>query len=123
MIASTRVRRIFLVEHRVDFRKGHPGLLAEAFQLGRDPYGGDLLIFAGKNRRTLKVLYADPSGLWVSYKQFTADVIKTKLRFLADPTATEISQAELAMLIEGAAYSVQRRTADYEPTEHLIAVS
>lgn len=122
MIASSRVRRIFLVEHRIDFRKGHPGLLAEAFRLGRDPFAGDQLIFVSKNRRALKVLYADPGGLWVSYKQFTADVIQTKLRFLIDPTATEITQAELAMIIEGAAYSVQRRVADYETTQHLVPV-
>ena len=122
MIASSRVRRFFVVEHRVDFRKGHPGLLAEAFRLGRDPFAGDLLIFVGMNRRALKVLYADPSGLWLSYKQFTADYIKTKLRFLADPTATEITQAELAMIVEGAAYSVQRRVAAYETTQHLVPV-
>lgn len=122
MIVSSRVRRIFLVEHRIDFRKGHPGLLAEAFRLGRDPFAGDQLIFVGKNRRALKVLYADAGGLWVSYKQFTADAIKTQLRFLVDPTATEITQAELAMIIEGAAYSIQRRVADYEPTRHLVPV-
>lgn len=123
MIVSSRVRRVFLVEHRIDFRKGHPGLLAEAFRLGRDPFAGDQLIFVGKNRRALKVLYADSCGLWVSYKQFTADVIQTKLRFLADPTATEITQAELAMIVEGAAYCVQRRVADYELTRHLIPVA
>jgi len=123
MIISTRVRRIFVVEHCVDFRKGHPGLLAEAFRLGRDPYAGDLLIFVGKNRRALKVLYADPSGLWVSHKQFPAGIIKTKLRFLSDPTATEITQAELAMIIEGAAYSVQKRSMPYEVSNHLRPVS
>lgn len=123
MIVSSRVRRFFVVEHRVDFRKGHPGLLAEAFRLGRDPFAGDLLIFVGRGRRTLKVLYADPTGLWLSYKQFTADVIKTKLRFLADPTSTEITQAELAMIVEGAAYSVQRRVAVYETAQHLVPIT
>ena len=72
MIVSARVRRIFLVEHRVDFRKGHSGLLAEAFRLGRDPFGGDQLIFVGKNRRALKVLYADAGGLGVSYNQLSS---------------------------------------------------
>lgn len=119
MITSTRVRRIFVVEHWVDFRKGHCGLFAEALRLGRDPYAGDLLIFVGKNRRALKVLYADPSGLWVSHKQFCTDVIKTKLRFLSDPTATEITQGELAMIVEGAAYTVQRRTTPYDTSQHL----
>ena len=122
MISSTRIRRIFIVEHRVDFRKGHPGLLAESFRLGHDPYGGDLLIFVGKNRRSLKVLYADASGLWVSHKRFTVDAIRTKLRFLSDPTATEITQAELAMIVEGAAYSIQGRAAAYERSQHLASL-
>ena len=63
------------------------------------------------------------AGTVVSYKQFTADAIKTQLRFLVDPTATEITQADLAMIMEGAAYSIQRRVADYEPTRHLVTVA
>jgi hypothetical protein len=31
------IRRVFLAEHRVDFRKGLDGLLGEAYHIGADP--------------------------------------------------------------------------------------
>jgi hypothetical protein len=40
-VLSVKVRRVFLARHRGDFRKRFDGLLAEAFQLGADPYDGD----------------------------------------------------------------------------------
>ena len=42
---SVKVRRVFLARHRGDFRKRFDGLLAEAFQLGADPYDGDCVLF------------------------------------------------------------------------------
>jgi len=51
MISSTRVQRIFLSEHGVDFRRAHNGLLAEAYRLQLDPYQGDLLLFIGKKKK------------------------------------------------------------------------
>ena len=45
---SVKVRRVFLARHRVDFRKRFDGLLAEAFQLGADPYDGDCVLFVNQ---------------------------------------------------------------------------
>ena len=87
--------------------------------MGLDPYMGDLLIFVGRGRGSLKVLYADPTGLWCSIKKFTLDTMKTRLRFLDDPTATEITQAELAMIAEGSAYRVDQRVTPYAPKPHI----
>jgi hypothetical protein len=42
---SIKIRRVFLARHRVDFRRRFDGLLAEAFQLGVDPYDGDCVLF------------------------------------------------------------------------------
>jgi hypothetical protein len=100
MIFSINTQRIFLVEHRVDFRLGHQGLLGVAYRLGLNPLQGNLLVFIGKNRRRIKVLFADQTGLWLSTKQFSGESIKTDSRFLLDPSCKEISQAELAMLLE-----------------------
>jgi len=44
-VLSVKVRRVFLARHRGDFRKRFDGLLAEAFQLGADPYDGDCVLF------------------------------------------------------------------------------
>ncbi len=114
MILSTRTRRIWLAQHRVDFRKQYDGLLAEAFSMGLDPFRGDVVIFVNRNKWRVKVLHADETGLWVSGKRFCARM-KTALRFLSDPSCAEISQAELMMLIEGSAYSIERKVAPYLP--------
>jgi len=116
MISASRVRRVWLVEHRVDFRRYHDGLVAEAFKLGKDPFMGDLLIFVGRGKSRLKLLYADPTGLWVAVKKFTLEAMKTKLRFVSDPACTEISEAELAFVLEGTAYTVNKRVTPYLPT-------
>ena len=103
--------RIWLAQHRVDFRRQHQGLLAEAYKLNLDPFCGDILIFIGKGKRRIKVLYADESGLWLSSKLFTTDYMKTKFNFLLNPSCNIISTAELAMLIEGTKYIVEKRIA------------
>lgn len=105
--------RIWLARHRVDFRKGHSGLLAESYKMALDPFAGDVVIFIGRNRRRLKVLYADSTGLWISSKLFTMEVMKTKLKFVSEPSCTVITQAELALIAEGAAYTINSQVTKY----------
>ncbi len=108
-----RRSKIWLAQHRVDFRKGHSGLIAEAYKMGLDPYRGDVVIFIGRNRRRLKVLYADQTGVWISSKLFTLGAMKTSLQFVSDPHCKSISQSELALICEGAAYTIQNKVASY----------
>lgn len=109
MITIAKIKRLWLALHRVDFRKQEKGLLAEVFSLGLDPYEGDLVIFVGRGRRVIKILYADSSGLWLSKKSFTAEAMKTNFTFLNKPDIGSISSGDLAMLLEGAAYQVHKR--------------
>lgn len=113
MINSQRQFRIWLAHHRVDFRNGHSGLLAQCYKMGVDPFKGDLIIFIGRNRRRIKIIYADSTGLWVSAKLFSMEAMKTQFKFLQDPGCDLISSAELAMLIEGSSYSVKKRVAPF----------
>lgn len=114
MILSSRVRaRIWLAQHRVDFRKQHNGLLAEAYKMGLDPFAGDVIIFVGRTRRMLKVLYADPTGLFVTAKLFTLETMKTKFKFLTESVAKDITMAELSLLVEGSRYTIEKRVATY----------
>jgi hypothetical protein len=53
---SVKVRRVFLARHRVDFRKRFDGLLAEAFQLGADPYDGDCVLFVKRDHTQLRAI-------------------------------------------------------------------
>lgn len=112
--------RIWLARHRVDFRRQHDGLLAEAYKMCLDPFAGDVIIFIGRHRRRIKVLYADPTGLWVSAKRFTLEAMKTKLDFLLEPNCDSITAAELAMLIEGSSYTIGKRVAIYTKPVDLI---
>ncbi len=113
MIIAQGRAKIWLARHRVDFRKGHDGLLAEAFRMGLDPFSGDVVIFVGRARRRIKVLYADTTGLWVSTKRFTIEAMKTKLQFLSEPVPQNITTAELAMLVEGSSYLLKKKVAQY----------
>lgn len=112
-MSVSRRSRVWLARHRVDFRKGHSGLLAEAYKMALDPFAGDIVIFIGRNRRRLKVLYADQTGLWVSAKLFTLEAMKTKLKFLIEPSCNLITTAELALLTEGSAYTIDKQVASY----------
>lgn len=109
-----RKSRIWLAQHGVDFRKQHQGLLAESYKMCLDPFKGDVVIFIGKNRRRIKVLYADSTGLLVTAKVFTLEAMKTELKFLSEPSCKSITHAELAMLMEGAKYTVDKKVRQYE---------
>lgn len=106
-------QKIWLAKHKVDFRRGFQGLLAEAYRMGLDPFRGDLIIFVGRNRRRLKILYSDDSGLWISAKLFTSESMKTHFQFLIDPQCEAITDAELMMLIEGSRYTLERKVKSY----------
>lgn len=114
MLMTSRFTKIWLARHRVDFRRQHQGLLAEAYKMDLNPFSGDVIIFVGRNLRRIKVLYADVSGLWVSTKLFTGETMKTKLSFLIDPCCDEISQSELALLIDGSRYTIEKKINSYQ---------
>ena len=78
-----------------------------------DPFAGDIVIFIGRNRRSIKVLYADGTGLWVSAKKFTMEAMKTRFTFLLEPSCESITAAELAMLVEGSSYTLSKKVAVY----------
>lgn len=64
MLISYSSYKVWLVQHRVDFRKQHQGLLAEAYQLNLNPFKGDVIIFLGRNRRRLKRLLKLHKAFW-----------------------------------------------------------
>jgi transposase len=111
MLPPAKLRFIHLAMHRVDFRRSHDGLLAEAYKMGLDPFAGDVILFVGRCRRRMKLLFADNTGLWVAFKRFNAESMKTRFRFLADAQFNKISMAELQMFFEGSAYTIEKRLA------------
>ena len=108
MIPATTVRRVCLVHGRVDFRKGHDGLLGESYRLGLRPYEGDLVIFVGRGLRSLKLLLFDGSGIWVLYKKMQRCSLRKQFRFLSDGSTSTLSLAEVSLLLEGARYTIHQ---------------
>ena len=68
VIGTHQIKKVWLAKHKVDFRKQEFGLLAESYKLGIDPYKGDCIVFIGKGRRKIKILYADSNGLLLTMK-------------------------------------------------------
>lgn len=103
------IRRVFLAQHRVDFRKQLNGLLGEAYRLGADPYDGDCVVFVKKDRTQLRALVGDGVGLYLVSRRFEGGRLQALLCFAASPCANKISPAELSLLLEGASFTVHRR--------------
>ncbi len=109
MLPPAKIRFVHVAMHRVDFRKSHDGLLAECYHMGLDPYAGDVVLFIGRCRRRMKLLFADDTGLWLAFKRFNSQTMKTRFKFISDPIVNKISMAELQMFFEGNAYTIDRR--------------
>lgn len=102
----TAVKRICLVHHKVSFQYQHEGLLGEAYRLNLDPYNGDLVVFIGRRKNAVKLLFSDPSGIWIGYKRFHRGVVSRDFKFLDDPSATVVNPSAVAQLIEGSQFSI-----------------
>ncbi len=109
MLPPARIRFVHVAMHKVDFRKSHDGLLAECYQMGLDPFAGDVVLFVGRCRRRMKLIFVDDSGLWLAFKRFNAATMKTRFRFLTNPEVKQISAAELQMFFEGSAYTIDNK--------------
>jgi hypothetical protein len=110
---SVKVRRVFLAGHRVDFRKRFDGLLAEARQLDADPYDGDCVMFVKRDHTQLRAIVGDSVGLYLICRRFEGGRLRDIAAFARDPHATEITTAELSLLLEGASFTVHRRARDW----------
>jgi hypothetical protein len=103
------IRRVFLAQHRVDFRKGPDGLLGEAYLLGADPYGGDCVVFVKRDHTQLRALIGDAIGLYLVTRRFEGGRLRVLQRFAERPSGAAISTGELSLLLEGAHFTVHKR--------------
>jgi hypothetical protein len=103
------IRRVFLAQHRVDFRKGLDGLLAEAYRLGAEPYDGDCVLFVKRDQTQLRVLLGDGVGLYLVTRRFEGGRLRVLLAWAERPTVTTISTGELSLLLEGKTFTVHQR--------------
>lgn len=107
-------RRLVIAKHRVDFRKQWDGLLAECFKMGFDPYAGDCVVFVKRDRRQLRALFSDARGLFCVARRFDGGSLALPWAFTAEPTTQSVAATEVALLLEGASYTVQKRVAPWK---------
>lgn len=93
--------RIFLAEFPVDLRFGLARLMGLAFEAGLNPRQGDVVVFGGRNRKRLKVLHGDATGVWLSTKTFMDEDARARIDFLDRASVRGITPAELAWLVDG----------------------
>ena len=115
MLNLILVKRVLLAQWTVDFRKGHLGLLGECRNAGFEPWSGDCMLFISKNKLSVKILFADPTGLWVANKQFAKGALATEFKILQRPEAQVLSFSELAMLLDGNRFIVTKRKQTWQP--------
>ena len=98
-----------IAHHRVDFRKRFDGLLAQARQLGADPYAGDLIMFVKRDFTQLRLLASDSLGLYLISRRFEGARLRKFFEFAVEAKAVRLSRAELSLLLEGAHFTVHAR--------------
>ncbi len=85
----------------VDLRKGFNGLYAlVTHELGRDVMAGDVFLFVGRHRRSVKLLWHDGTGLCLMAKRLDRGRFAPLWRG-TDPRAISMSAAELALFLGG----------------------
>jgi hypothetical protein len=114
-VLPVTIRRVFLAQHRVDFRKGPDGLLGEAYLLGADPYQGDCVLFVKRDHAQLRALLGDGIGLYLVTRRFEGGRLRVLETFAERPTGAAISTGELSLLLEGARFTVHKRARAWRP--------
>jgi transposase len=100
MFFDPRQRRIWLYRDPVDMRKGHNslGYLVTHVVL-RDLMSGDIFLFVSKDRKSLKAIVWDGSGLCLFHKRLNRGRV---MSFSNLPKEHEITSQDFTLIIGGA---------------------
>jgi hypothetical protein len=79
------------------------------------PWKGDCVVFISRCPTRIRILFADETGLWVSYKSFAKGAIATQVEMLSSPKIKSFTQSDFAMLLEGNSYTVTKRKRVWSP--------
>lgn len=101
-------RRLIIFQHRFDYRRHWNGMLGESYKLGFDPYEGDCVVFVKSDRTQLRALAGDARGLFLVARRFDGGRLGLDWMFRTEPSTKTITMAELALMLEGASFTVHR---------------
>lgn len=101
MWLTERFRQMFVATGTADFRRSYDGLSAmvEGFCPGGS-MSGNLFAFFNRRRTQVKMLFWDGTGYWIFMKRLEAGSFRVAYSE-ADGGHVEITNAQLAMLLEG----------------------
>lgn len=103
MLSATRGVRVWAYPRACDLRRGYNGLYGLVRNhLGHDPGGGDLFIFLNQRRTSCKILLHDGTGLCIFSKRLDRGRFAALWLRECDGQV-QLSQAELALFLEGCA--------------------
>jgi transposase len=70
-------------------------------RMGREPSGGALFVFFGKRRETVKVMFADSTGICMFYKRLSQGLFAPIQAIRSDCTYIELDEAAFEDLLDG----------------------
>jgi len=111
---STLVR-IFVARDSVDMRKGIDGLAGLVIDvIEQDPQSGHLFVFFNRHRNRMKSLVWDGSGYWLLVKRLEHGRFSIFDRVGESRTSFELSNTDLALLLDGIDLRGARRRASHD---------
>jgi transposase len=84
------------------------GVVRERF--GREPMGGALFVFFGKRRETVKVMFADSSGICMFYKRLSQGLFAPIEAMEPNCTYVELDEAAFEDLLDGVVSETRKPT-------------
>lgn len=103
--------KVFLYLGRVDFRKSINGLSAIVVsELKLEPMGGDLYIFCGRRKNTIKILYWDKNGYCLWQKRLEVNKFKWPRD---EKEVMQITSEELGWLLRGLDFRTAHKVLSY----------
>lgn len=109
MFDLSKIKRIFVANYKVDFRKSYDGLMGEAYRLGLNPLAGDLVLFFSSNGIRLKILFCDSTGDCVLNKRLYKSQHRRRKKLDIIPTQTEIDSSTLTWLLQGGGWKNEKK--------------
>jgi len=107
--------KVFLALDPCDLRKSFNGLSAVVReQLRENPLEGGLFLFTNRRRNRLKILYWDGTGLWVLNKRLEKGRFSWPAGVRQKDGKLYLSNAALALLLEGVELKDGMKKAWYE---------
>ena len=101
--------RIVMAQHPTDMRMGVNGMCGQVRKVGLEPANGDVYIFVGKSRTTMKLLHWERGGYVMYYKRLEQGRFHPRIFLRQGIGFRSMRWDELVLLMEGISPKAARR--------------